>query len=103
VKRVATARKDIVYLGDNFATRLLGQLGYQIGKRMLRPEIMDRITRIETGLGRLLRINYETESVDPVKVSADALEDANHHDRTAAIRMVNEMTDYQIKQFIGRR
>lgn len=90
----------VKHFGENCATRLFAQLAFQLGKQILKPGFVHRITRIQAGLGRLLRCNYDIESVNPIEVCADALEDGNHHDRTQALRIVQEMSDSQLKRFI---
>lgn len=90
----------VKHFGENFATRLFAQLAFQLGKQILKPGFVHRITQIQAGLSRLLRCNSDTESINLIEVSADALEDGNHHDRTKALRIVQEMSDSQLKQFI---
>lgn len=76
--------------GDFSATRLLSQLAYNLGKRILKPEILDRVWRIQTGLGRMLRITHETENVDPVAATVSGVEDGNHHDLAEALRTIRD-------------
>lgn len=78
------------------SSRLLSQLGYQVGKRALKPEILDPVWRTKVGLGKLLRIAAEKGEVDPTDVASEAAEDGNHHTLAAVLRFVRDASEHTL-------
>ena len=73
------------------ASKLFEKLSFEVGRRVLVPEIIDDKFIKQMGAARLLVELFSRTGIDPIAVASYALEDMNYHVAAAKLRDIARM------------